>query len=186
MARIAGVDIPREKQAWVSLQYIYGIGPVLSRKILEQTNISPDTKVSALTEDEVKVEGVYKKLSEHNARAKAQVTSYGTYGWNNSYHEVRRPQALMNKTRKATVVSMMYKNKIDCVINGFSFATEELRVGDVVNIVFDIQDVEASQPEIDNRRSGFYLILEMSRTYIRNSHEVVISVCKIADHQKGK
>jgi len=53
MARIAGVDIPRNKQAWVSLQYIYGIGPSLSQKILAQTGISPDTKVSSLTEDEV-------------------------------------------------------------------------------------------------------------------------------------
>jgi hypothetical protein len=137
-------------------------------------------------EDEVKIEGVSKKLSEHNARAKALVTSYGTYGWNNSYHDVRRPQALMNKSRKATVVAMMYKNKIDCVINGFSFATEELRVGDVINIVFDIQDVEGSRPEIDNRRSGFYMILEMSRTYIANNHEVVVSVCKVADHQPGQ
>ena len=53
MARIAGVDIPRNKQAWVSLQYIYGIGPTLSRRILAQTGVQPDTKVSDLTEDEV-------------------------------------------------------------------------------------------------------------------------------------
>jgi small subunit ribosomal protein S13 len=53
MARIAGVDLPRDKHAWVSLQYIYGIGPTLSRKILAKTNISPDTKVSDLTEEEV-------------------------------------------------------------------------------------------------------------------------------------
>lgn len=135
--------------------------------------------------DEVKVEGVSRTLSEHNARQKAQITSYGTYGWNNSYHDVRRPQALMNKTRKATVTALMYKNKIECVINGYSFATQQLRVGDVVNIIFDIQDVEASRPEIDKRRSGFYMILEMSRSYIQNSHEVVVSVCKIADHQIG-
>ena len=53
MARIAGVDIPRDKQVWVSLQYIYGIGPTLSRKILAQTSINPDTKVDSLTDDEV-------------------------------------------------------------------------------------------------------------------------------------
>ena len=53
MARIAGVDIPRNKQVWVSLQYIYGIGPTLSRKILAQTSINPDTKVDSLTDDEV-------------------------------------------------------------------------------------------------------------------------------------
>ncbi len=53
MARIAGVDIPRNKQAWVSLQYIYGIGPTLSLKILAQAGVNPGTKVSDLTEDEV-------------------------------------------------------------------------------------------------------------------------------------
>ena len=53
MARIAGVDIPRDKQVWVSLQYIYGIGTTLSRKILAQTSINPDTKVDSLTDDEV-------------------------------------------------------------------------------------------------------------------------------------
>ena len=53
MARIAGVDIPKNKQVWVSLQYIYGIGPILSRRILNQTGVSPDTKVDSLTEDEV-------------------------------------------------------------------------------------------------------------------------------------
>ena len=53
MARIAGVDIPRNKQVWVSLQYIYGIGPTLSRRILAQTSINPDTKVDSLTDDEV-------------------------------------------------------------------------------------------------------------------------------------
>ncbi len=53
MARIAGVDIPRNKQAWVALQYIYGIGPTRSRRILAQTGVEPDTKVRDLTEDEV-------------------------------------------------------------------------------------------------------------------------------------
>ena len=53
MARIAGVDIPRDKQVWVSLQYIYGIGPTLSQRILAQTSINPDTKVDSLTDDEV-------------------------------------------------------------------------------------------------------------------------------------
>jgi len=53
MARIAGVDIPRNKQVWVSLQYIHGIGPSLSHKILAQTGINPDIKVDKLTDDEV-------------------------------------------------------------------------------------------------------------------------------------
>lgn len=53
MARIAGVDIPREKKVGVSLTYIYGIGETLSKRVLERTNVSPDTRVKDLTEEEV-------------------------------------------------------------------------------------------------------------------------------------
>ena len=53
MARIAGVDIPRDKQIWVSLTYIYGIGPTTSYKILARTPIPPDRRTRDLSEDEV-------------------------------------------------------------------------------------------------------------------------------------
>ena len=53
MARIAGVDLPREKRLEVALTYIYGIGRSASRKILSEANISPDIRVKNLTEDEV-------------------------------------------------------------------------------------------------------------------------------------
>ncbi len=53
MARISGVDLPREKRVEAALTYIYGIGPSLSREVLAKTAISPDTRVRDLTEDEV-------------------------------------------------------------------------------------------------------------------------------------
>ena len=53
MARIAGVDIPRDKRVEISLRYIYGIGPTTARQILARTRINPDTRVKDLTEDEV-------------------------------------------------------------------------------------------------------------------------------------
>ena len=53
MARIAGVDIPRDKRVEVALTYIYGIGPTTSQKILARTGINPDTRVRMLTEEEV-------------------------------------------------------------------------------------------------------------------------------------
>jgi small subunit ribosomal protein S13 len=53
MARIAGVDIPREKQVEISLTYIFGVGRTTSRKVLERTNVEPRKKVSELTDDEV-------------------------------------------------------------------------------------------------------------------------------------
>jgi small subunit ribosomal protein S13 len=53
MARIAGVDIPREKHVWISLQYIYGIGAVTARRILEKAGVKPETRVEDLSEDEL-------------------------------------------------------------------------------------------------------------------------------------
>ena len=54
MARIAGVDLPREKRVEIGLSYIYGIGRVSANKILETANVNPDTRVRELTDDEVK------------------------------------------------------------------------------------------------------------------------------------
>jgi small subunit ribosomal protein S13 len=53
MARIAGVDLPREKRIEIALTYIYGIGLPSARKILANTEVSPDTRVKDLTEDEI-------------------------------------------------------------------------------------------------------------------------------------
>ncbi len=54
MARIAGVDLPRDKRVEIGLTYIYGIGRVSSNKILAEANVNPDTRVRELTDDEVK------------------------------------------------------------------------------------------------------------------------------------
>lgn len=53
MARIAGVDLPREKRVEIGLTYIFGIGKTTSQKLLAQTGVNPDTRVKDLTEDEV-------------------------------------------------------------------------------------------------------------------------------------
>ncbi len=53
MARIAGIDLPREKRVEIGLTYIYGIGLSSSRKILKETGINPDTRVKDLTDEEV-------------------------------------------------------------------------------------------------------------------------------------
>ena len=54
MARIAGVDLPREKRVEIGLTYIYGIGRVSSNRILEAAGVDPNTRVRDLTDDEVK------------------------------------------------------------------------------------------------------------------------------------
>ncbi|HOL17912.1 MAG TPA: 30S ribosomal protein S13 [Bacillota bacterium] len=53
MARIAGVDLPREKRVEIALSYIYGIGRARAATILENTGVNPDTRVRDLTEDEI-------------------------------------------------------------------------------------------------------------------------------------
>lgn len=70
MARIAGVDLPREKRIEAALPYIYGIGWASSRDILKKTNINPDTRVKDLTEDEV---SLIKKVLDNEYRVEGDL-----------------------------------------------------------------------------------------------------------------
>ena len=87
MARIASVDIPREKRVEIALTYIYGVGLSSSQKILKQTNINPDTRVRDLTEDQVnrlrevidrslKVEGDLRKEISMNIKRLMEIGCY--------------------------------------------------------------------------------------------------------------
>jgi small subunit ribosomal protein S13 len=87
MARIAGVDIPREKRVEVALTYIYGLGLPTCQKILTQTNINPDTRVRDLTEEQVnrlrelidrryKVEGDLRREVALNIKRLIEIGSY--------------------------------------------------------------------------------------------------------------
>src|SRR6266542_616262 len=87
MARIAGIDIPREKRIEVSLTYIYGIGLPTSQKVLAQANINPDTRVRDLTEEQVnrlreivdrryKVEGDLRREVALNIKRLVEIGSY--------------------------------------------------------------------------------------------------------------
>lgn len=87
MARIAGVDLPRDKRIEYALPYIYGIGLTLSREILSKTGINPDTRVRDLTEEEVaklretidgdyKVEGDLRREESLNIKRLIEIGSY--------------------------------------------------------------------------------------------------------------
>ena len=87
MARIAGVDIPREKRVEIALTYIFGVGLTTSQKILAQTSINPDTRVRDLTEDQVnrlrevvdkgrKVEGDLRREIAMNIKRLIEVGTY--------------------------------------------------------------------------------------------------------------
>ena len=64
MARLVGVDLPRNKRLEIALTYIYGIGPARSKKILEKTGISPDLRTDDLTEDDIRE--LRNALTEYN------------------------------------------------------------------------------------------------------------------------
>ena len=87
MARIAGIDLPKDKRVEIALTYIYGIGRSSSNKILEKTNINKDTKVNKLTETEVvhirdiieqefKVEGDLRREVGTNIKRLMDIGSY--------------------------------------------------------------------------------------------------------------
>ena len=86
MARIAGVDIPREKRVVISLTYIYGIGKNTAQKVLAEAGVSEDTRVRDLTEDELtkireivdryKVEGDLRREVSLNIKRLIEIGSY--------------------------------------------------------------------------------------------------------------
>ena len=87
MARIAGVDIPREKRLEISLTYIYGVGRTTSQKVCDDTGMSRDTRVRDLTEEEVarlrsyidqnlKVEGDLRREVSQNIKRKMEIGNY--------------------------------------------------------------------------------------------------------------
>jgi small subunit ribosomal protein S13 len=87
MARIAGIDIPREKRVEIALTYIYGLGLPTSQKILTQANVNPDTRVRDLTDEQVgrlreiidrryKVEGDLRREVALNIKRLQEIGSY--------------------------------------------------------------------------------------------------------------
>jgi small subunit ribosomal protein S13 len=87
MARIAGVDLPRDKRVEIGLCYIFGIGITTSRQILARTRVNPDTRVKDLTEEEIarlretidreyEVEGDLRRRIDKNIKRLIQIGSY--------------------------------------------------------------------------------------------------------------
>ena len=87
MARLAGVDLPRNKRMEVALTYIYGIGPARSKELLEKTGISPDLRTDNLTDDQLAalrdaiessytVEGDLRREVQADIRRKIEIGSY--------------------------------------------------------------------------------------------------------------
>ena len=87
MARIAGVDIPRDKRVVIAMQYIYGIGPTTAAKVVNTANVNPDTRVNKLSDEEVarlrevvdkqlKVEGELRREVALNIKRLMEIGTY--------------------------------------------------------------------------------------------------------------
>ena len=87
MARIAGVDLPKEKRIEIGLTYIFGIGPSSAKKIIQETKVNPDTRIKNLTEEDVaklrsviesayKVEGTLRSEVMMNVKRLIDIGSY--------------------------------------------------------------------------------------------------------------
>ena len=87
MARIAGTEIPNDKQAWVAMTYVYGIGTTLSKKILQEAGVPLRTKVRELTDDQVSrinslleknyvVEGGLRRILQQNISRLKEIACY--------------------------------------------------------------------------------------------------------------
>ena len=121
MARIAGVDIPRDKRVVISLTYVYGIGKSTAKEILKATGISEDVRVKDLTEEEVgqirtivdeyKIEGELRKEIRLNIKRLMDIKSYRGLRHRNGL-PVRGQKTKTNaRTRKGPVKMAVAKKK---------------------------------------------------------------------------
>lgn len=128
-------------------------------------------------------------LDDTNARVVSLLTSKGTYGKFKSYHDVENNAQLLNKVRRLSINSLLYRNMIDVTIPGLGFfATLKdggrgVSVGDVVRINFLISDtsVESASEDaaLDKEKSGDYLILRARNTFKDTEHNITLSITKL-------
>jgi hypothetical protein len=138
-------------------------------------------------EAEMTFAGETRKLSEWDGRYFNTVTSYGTYGAVNSYHDALDQIEALNKVRVPAVKSMFFKNAIDITIPGISFFAQlgngnsGVSVGDTVHIDFLNSNVDEDLESAYNEDlSGKYLILRCRNIYTATKHEIVATISKLA------
>lgn len=123
MARIAGVDLPKSKKVLYGLQYIFGIGQFTAEEILAKANISPEKKVSSLTEDEVasirsviqaeyKVEGALRSEVQMNIKRLMDIGSYRGLRHRKSLPSRGQRTRTNSRTRKGKRKTVAGKKKV--------------------------------------------------------------------------
>ena len=122
MARIAGVDLPKEKRVEIGLTYIYGVGLSTSQKILATTGINPDTRIKDLTEDEVNeirnyvnknlmVEGDLRRDVALNIKRLVEIGCYRGIRHRKGLPEKRKKTKTNARTRKGPKKTIANKKK---------------------------------------------------------------------------
>ena len=131
--------------------------------------------------------GETRLVSEWDGRYYNTITSFGTYGAVNSYHDTQDQIEALNKVRNPAVKSMFNKNMIDITIPGVSFFAQMgngnsgVSVGDTVHIDFLNSDVDQDDGGVYNEDlSGKYLIHKCRNIFTNTAHEIVISISKLA------
>ena len=109
MARIAGVDLPREKRIEIGLTYVYGIGRTTSNKILAEAGVNPDTRVRNITDDEVK------RISEASVFRKSAATG-GSVTVRDCLFAVRTPRTMQEPARDPREPLLTRRSKVHVTV----------------------------------------------------------------------
>jgi hypothetical protein len=119
---------------------------------------------------------------EFDSRGRNLITSYGTYEWENSYHDVPDQTAAMNKVRKNIIKGLMYRDLTTVTIPGYSFMIRKLAAGDCIGIAIkeNFTDDEGANAKSEEH-TGIFLILSLRHVFISNTHNVVATCCKVED-----
>ncbi len=123
MARIAGIDLPREKRIEIALQYIYGIGPTTAKKLLQESGVSPDLRVKNMSEEDEKklrdaIDGKIKVEGDLRREVSGHIKRLGEIG---CYRGIRHRRGLPvrgqrtktnSRTRKGPKKTVGQKKKV--------------------------------------------------------------------------
>lgn len=131
-------------------------------------------------QDKATISGEKKPLTEFDARFTNTITSYGTYEWENGYHDVSNQVDMLNKLRKGVIKTLLYRETLDVTLSGYNFMFEKLSAGDVIRLKFPrtFTDDDGA-PKLNSKDSGSYMILALRRIFIGNTHRVVATVGKL-------
>jgi hypothetical protein len=135
-------------------------------------------------EDKVTIQGEEKTPSEFDARIVNTITSYGTQGWRNGYHDNFDPADLYKKISSKALMDILKKNKVDMTFLGYRFLKYNHSIGDVLKIavVSAYVDEESRTNKIDERMSGYYMIIGTRHIFRGNTHRVNCSLAKLKDY----